>query len=139
MSNESINDLWNKAKDLLKEETTVITYETWIQPLELKSINDNIIVLTASNSFQRDTVESRYIDLLTNTFNFITNKKCKIFIKLDNEENDVLSQIPKIGNKKVFLNSGLNSPLLFVLLELVLKLIEFVGAFILILITLFPI
>lgn len=108
MSNESINDLWNKAKELLKEETTVITYETWIQPLELKSINDNIIVLTATNSFQRDTVESRYIDLLTNTFNFITNKKCKIFIKLDNEENDVLSQIPKIGNKKMFLDSGLN-------------------------------
>ena len=62
MSNESINDLWNKAKELLKEETTVITYETWIQPLELKSINDNVIVLTATNSFQRDTVESRYID-----------------------------------------------------------------------------
>ena len=45
MYNESLQDLWNKAKDLLREETTVITYETWIQPLELKSINDNIIVL----------------------------------------------------------------------------------------------
>ena len=64
MSNESLRDLWNRAKDLLKEETTVITYETWIQPLELQSINDNIIVLIATNSFQRDTVESRYIDLL---------------------------------------------------------------------------
>ena len=82
MSTESINDLWNKAKELLKEETTVITYETWIQPLELKSVNDNIIVLIATNSFQRDTVESRYMDLLTNTFNFITNKKCKVIINL---------------------------------------------------------
>ena len=78
MSAEMLKDLWNKAKDLLKEETTVITYETWIQPLELKSVNENIIVLVATNSFQRDTVESRYIDLLTNTFNFITNKKCKV-------------------------------------------------------------
>ena len=107
MYNESLQDLWNKAKDLLREETTVITYETWIQPLELKSINDNIIVLIATNSFQRDTVESRYIDLLTNTFNFITNKKCKIFIKLNEEENDLLSQIPSIPNNKVLLNTGL--------------------------------
>ncbi len=108
MSNESLNDLWNKAKDLLKEETTVITYETWIQPLELKSVNDNIIVLIATNSFQRDTVESRYMDLLTNTFNFITNKKCKVFIKLNSEENNILNQIPSITTNKVLLNSGLN-------------------------------
>ncbi len=108
MSTESINDLWNKAKELLKEETTVITYETWIQPLELKSVNDNIIVLIATNSFQRDTVESRYMDLLTNTFNFITNKKCKVFIKLNSEENNILNQIPNITTNKVLLNSGLN-------------------------------
>ncbi len=108
MSNETINDLWIRAKELLKEETTVITYETWIQPLELKSINDNVIVLLASNSFQRDTIESRYIDLLTNTFNFITNKKCKVFIKLNDEENDILTNIPNVANNKALLNSGLN-------------------------------
>lgn len=91
-----LKDLWNKAKDLLKEETTVITYETWIQPLELKSVNENIIVLVATNSFQRDTVESRYIDLLTNTFNFIINKKCKVIIKLDSDEPDILTQVSTI-------------------------------------------
>ena len=96
MSAEMLKDLWNKAKDLLKEETTVITYETWIQPLELKSVNENIIVLVATNSFQRDTVESRYIDLLTNTFNFITNKKSKVIIKLDSDEPDILTQVSTI-------------------------------------------
>ena len=108
MANEAMQDLWNKAKELLKEETTVITYETWIQSLEIKSVNDNIIVLLATNQFQRDTVESRYLDLLTNTFNFITNKKCKVYIKLVSEEQDVLSQIPTIGNNKAILDSGLN-------------------------------
>ena len=58
MSNENLNELWSRAKDLLKEETTVITYQTWIQPLELKSVRDNVIVLVASNSFQKDTIES---------------------------------------------------------------------------------
>lgn len=109
MSKENIYDLWNKAKELLRNETTVITYETWIQPLEIKSINDNVIVLVATNSFQRDTVESRYIDLLTNTFNFITHKKCNVFIKLDAEEQDlILNQSNTTENNKVFINSGLN-------------------------------
>jgi chromosomal replication initiator protein len=107
MSNENLKDLWNRAKDLLKEETTVITYETWIQPLELKSVSDNIVILVASNSFQRDTVESRYLDLLTNTFNFITNKKCKVFIKLETEDTDILFNNSN-NNNKLFLNSGLN-------------------------------
>ncbi len=108
MSIDNENELWNKAKDLLREETTVITYETWIQPLELKSINDNVIVLVASNSFQRDTVESRYLDLFTNTFNFLTNKKCKVFIKLDTDEIEPVNQSNSIGNNKLFINSGLN-------------------------------
>lgn len=108
MHGDNLKELWVKAKELLKEETTVITYETWIQPLELKSINDNVIVLLATNSFQRDTVESRYIDLLTNTFNFITNKKCKVFIKLDNEDTDSLTSNVGIGNNKLLINSGLN-------------------------------
>lgn len=108
MHGDNLKELWVKAKELLKEETTVITYETWIQPLELKSVNDNVIVLLATNSFQRDTVESRYIDLLTNTFNFITNKKCKVFIKLDNEDTDNLTNNVGIGNNKLLINSGLN-------------------------------
>ena len=42
-----------KLKSFLKDETTVITYQTWIQPLELKSINNNVIILLASNPFQK--------------------------------------------------------------------------------------
>ena len=107
MSKQDLTELWDRAKDLLKNETTIITFETWIQPLEIKSINDNVIVLVASNSFQRDTVESRYLDLLTNTFNFLTNKKCKVFIKLDTDDTDMLVS-NNMGNNKVLLNSGLN-------------------------------
>ena len=109
MSKENINDLWNTAKELLKSETTAITFLTWIQPLEIKSYRDNTIVLIATNKFQRDTLEKKYIDLLTNTFNVITHKKCQVFIQLEDEEDDViLSTSNSIGNNKVFIDSGLN-------------------------------
>ena len=107
---DNINDLLIKAKDLLKNETTQITFDTWIQPLEIKSFNDNTIILIASTSFQKDTLESRYLDLITNTFNFITNKKCNVVIKLENEavEEIVPENNNVFVNNKTILNSGLN-------------------------------
>ena len=108
MSSENLKELWSKAKELLKDETTVITYQTWIQPLELKSVNNNVIVLVASNPFQKDTIESRYLTLLTNTFNFITNKKCNVMIKLKDEEDEIQNSVKPIANNKNLINSGLN-------------------------------
>ena len=79
MQNEA-NELLTKAKELLKEETTKISYETWIKNLEIQSSENGNIVLVASSSFQKEAIYSRYHDLLTNTFNFITNRDCNITI-----------------------------------------------------------
>ena len=79
MQNE-LNELLTKAKELLKDETTKISYETWIKNLEIKSFEHDHIVLVASSSFQKESIQARYHDLLTNTFNFITNKECTVTI-----------------------------------------------------------
>ena len=87
MQNE-LNELLTKAKELLKDETTKISYETWIKNLEIKSADNGNIVLLAASTFQRDAIESRYHDLLTNTFNFITNKECNVTIMAKEEVQD---------------------------------------------------
>ena len=81
-------DLLTKAKDLLKEEMTNISYTTWIKSLEIQSVNDNKIVLVALSEIQKDAIESRLFDLVVNTFNFITNKTCEISIVVKSEEQD---------------------------------------------------
>ena len=107
MTNNNANELLQKAKDLIKQDTTMITFETWIQPLEIESMSDNIIVLRASSSFQRETVENKYLDLLTNAFNFLTHKNNKVFVKLASDENDIFTNTPAVNNKAI-INSGLN-------------------------------
>ena len=79
MQNE-LNELLTKAKELLKDEMTKISYETWIKNLEIQSFDNDIVVLVASSGFQKESIQSRYYDLVTNTFNFITNKECQINI-----------------------------------------------------------
>ena len=67
MSKE-LEELLTKAKELLKDETTKISYETWIKNLEIDSATNDHIVLVATSTFQRDAVDSKYHDLLQNTF-----------------------------------------------------------------------
>ncbi len=81
------NDLLTKAKNLLKEEMTNISYTTWIKNLEIDSVNEHKIVLIAQSTIQKDAIESRLFDLVLNTFNFITNKNCEIKIVEKSELN----------------------------------------------------
>ena len=92
MQNE-LNELLSKAKELLKDETTKITYETWIKNIGIKSFNNDIVVLITSTSFQKDIIQTRFGDLLKNTFNYITNTDCTISI-ISEEEMEASQESP---------------------------------------------
>ena len=109
MSGENLAEIWNKAKEILKNETTVISYETYIQTLELKSFDNNNVLLVATNPYQKDAAENRYKDLITNTFNYITNKKCtvKIVEKSELESIEIPQSVKKeVINNKLIINSS---------------------------------
>ena len=79
MQNE-MNELLTKAKELLKEEVTTISYETWIKGIEIQSVDNEKINLLVTNNFTNDFLMSKYFSLLTNTFNYLTNKECVVTI-----------------------------------------------------------
>ena len=68
------DELLNQAKELLKEEVTQIAYETWFSPMIITEMTDSNIVLKASSPYAKEMLETRYADLVLNTFKFITNK-----------------------------------------------------------------
>ena len=67
-------ELMEKIKNELRQELTKISFDTWINPLDIRSIDGNHIVFTTVSEFQRDFVENKYKPLLLNTLNFITNR-----------------------------------------------------------------
>lgn len=85
MQKEELNELLTKAKELLKNEVTKISYETWIRDLDIESAENGNIVLVANNAFQKESIVSRYHDLFKNTFNYITNKNCEISVVLKDD------------------------------------------------------
>ncbi len=111
MSKE-LEELLTKAKELLKDETTKISYETWIKNLEIDSATNDHIVLVATSTFQRDAVDSKYHDLLQNTFKYITNRECTVSIIVREERNTEISpssnNVMDLDANTGYSNSSLN-------------------------------
>lgn len=81
----TINDLLTDAKALIREEMSELSFKTWILPLEISSVNDNNIVLVTNDQFKKESIETRFIDLISNAFNIILQKNCNIKIVLKDD------------------------------------------------------
>ena len=69
------DELLNQAKELLKEEVTQIAFQTWFSSLEIAEMNDSHIVLKTASPYAGELLQTRYADLVLNTFKFITNRE----------------------------------------------------------------
>ena len=76
-----LSELLNQAKDLLKDEMTKISYDTWIKNLEIIGKEGNTYILGVTSDLQRDAIMNRNYDLILNTFKYITNSECDIAVR----------------------------------------------------------
>ena len=74
------NELLIKAKNLLEEEMSHVSFSTWIEPIEMLEIKDNTVYLYVKTIFQKDVLDQKYKDLIKNTFNYLTNKESSISV-----------------------------------------------------------
>ena len=85
------DELLEKMKKALEPEITKISFNTWILPLGIRSIEGNNIVFTATSEFQKDFIENKYKPLIFNTLKFITNKDWTfsvVDLSKENQEDD---------------------------------------------------
>ena len=93
-------ELIAKIKEVLKPELTQISYETWILPLDIRSIDGNHIVFTTTSEYQQDFIENKYRNLIFNTLRFITNMEWTFSVLDISKENKTL--FSKIAFKRYF-------------------------------------
>ena len=92
------DELLIKLKELLKDEVSTISYDTWIAPLGIDSINNDNIVFTATSDFQKDFIENKFNSLIFNTLRYITNKEWTFSVIDISKENSTEANI--ISDKK---------------------------------------
>ncbi len=81
-----VSSIWPRTLDLLRNELTEISYNTWIKTIEPMSINSNTIDLGVPTDFNRGILVSRYSDLIKNALKQVTAREFDINIRVPSEE-----------------------------------------------------
>lgn len=95
------SELNARLKEELQKESTAITFNTWLKPLEVISIKENHVVFQVESEFQKDMAEGRYKDLILNTLQFITNMNCTFSVVSKKSDEENLDNLSDISEEKV--------------------------------------
>ncbi len=108
--NSDIQQILDQAKELLKDEMSQISHKTWIEPLKIASITDNNVVLVSEDSFKRDMADTKFHDLIMNTFSVILQRNCTVSIICENEipVEKNLPEVQSFSNNNSYSYTNLN-------------------------------
>ena len=84
--NIQLSSLWPRTLELLKNELTEISFNTWIKTIEPIALNANSIELGVPTDFNKGILESRYASLIRNAVKQITSKEYNINIVVPSQE-----------------------------------------------------
>lgn len=83
----SYDKIWDKVLEILKENTTPISYETWFKPLKIRKIDNslNIVYIEVNSDKGKDfiitTIKNRYLTYIQSAFKTVLNDEYRVVIK----------------------------------------------------------
>ena len=87
----SYEKIWDSVLEIIKENTTPISFETWIKPLKIRKIDNslNIVYIELTSQKGKDliisTIKNRYLTYLQNAFKTVLNEEYRVVLKDSNE------------------------------------------------------
>jgi chromosomal replication initiator protein len=91
-----VSSIWPKALDLLKDELSEISYNTWIKTIEPINMDYDSVDLGVPTDFNKGILETRYSELIKNALKQVTQKDYKVNI-VSPEESKQLQTETKRG------------------------------------------
>jgi len=110
---QSLAEIWEEARTNMKNELMPLSFSTWIENIEPIALEGNTIILQTSGNLNRNILETRYNDLITNTIKYVTNKE--FLIKYIIPEENIIDKANQKDNKstELFENTNLNPRYVF--------------------------
>ena len=75
---ENFINIWEKALEALKDETSQIAYKTYIEVMVPRLIDKNTVCFLAPSGYHIEICKKRYLDLIQNTLKILTSVDYKI-------------------------------------------------------------
>lgn len=113
----SYDKIWDSVLEIIKENTTPISFETWFKPLKIRKVDSslNIVYIEVNSDKGKDfiisTIKNRYLTYLQNAFKTVLNDEYRVVLKdsdtYDEEEkkNDPIKVTPPkrgLNKQKIF-------------------------------------
>ena len=81
-----LKHIWEEALKIIEEETSPVSFETWIQPIIPCRIEGNQLILQVENAFFKEMIEKRNLPIIRNAVKFVTKKEFDIVITTEEEQ-----------------------------------------------------
>ena len=79
--------IWEEALKMIEEETSPVSFATWIQPIVPCGIIGNKIILQVKESFLKEIIEKRHLPLIRTAIKMVTKNEYDIMITTEEEQN----------------------------------------------------
>ena len=126
-TNINLDALWQNILDEISKGISAISYDVWIQSLELEQIKNNTLILSTPTKSSKDVLERSYTDIILNAAKkyYKQTENINIIIKdeqpkqetkkeepiktqervyVDDQTKKIIKEIPSAENLKVFFN-----------------------------------
>lgn len=80
-------DIWEGVTDLIQQELTEVSYNTWIKNIEPIEIDDNCFYISVANDFIQNIVENRYVSLIEKALIIVTDMDYTVKVLVGVREN----------------------------------------------------
>jgi chromosomal replication initiator protein len=107
-----LTEIWNRTLELLKDEMTEISFNTWIKNLEPSFMNSSTIILTVNDSFNKGIIETRHAPLIKNAIAQVTKKDYELKFSVSSDENSE-EEFSNLVNKNDLILTELNQKYTF--------------------------
>ena len=72
---------WNKVKKLIRKKIPEQSYRMWIDPIHLKSTDDQKITLVCANGFSRKRIQNHYLTMITGELTDLTGHPVDVILE----------------------------------------------------------
>ena len=97
--NEDFIKIWEQALEILKEEISPVGYKTYVEVMIPRLSDENTICFLAPSNYHIEVVTKKYLDLISNTLSFLTNKN--FIINFESKEMLISDDSLELGSEKI--------------------------------------
>ena len=107
-----MKSIWNQVLNIIEENTTSISYNTWFKPLKINNIDKNvkIVYLETDEDFIIKVLKDRYLQLIESSFKTVTGEEYRVVIKNSSDYESSKEEAPqqpvlmdpKLRKQKIF-------------------------------------